>query len=193
MSLKIRLARHGTKKRPFYHIVVANSRAPRDGRFLEKLGRYNPMLPSDHAERIVINEERAKHWLSVGAQATDRVDRFLGQKGIVPKKAFTENPLKSQPKKKAQERLAAEVSRKEKAEAAAIAAKEAEKAAAEAASKEAAEAAAAPVEIEAEAESITVEASEAVTVETEAAPEPEAVGTPDNTEESTEEGKQPTE
>ena len=132
MSLKIRLARHGAKKRPIYHIVVADVRAPRDGRYVEKVGRYNPMLPSDHAERVIINDDRVKYWLGVGAQPTDRVERFLGQKGLIAKKAISLNPVKSLPKKKAQDRMAAEVERQEKAAAAEREAKEAAKAAAEA-------------------------------------------------------------
>ncbi|MBX9804740.1 MAG: 30S ribosomal protein S16 [Alphaproteobacteria bacterium] len=108
MALKIRLARGGAKKRPFYRIVVAEASSPRDGRFVEKLGTYNPLLPHDHAERIVLNVERIKHWLSVGAQPTDRVQLFLGNAGLVEKKARTDDPKKSAPKKRAQERLKAE-------------------------------------------------------------------------------------
>jgi small subunit ribosomal protein S16 len=107
MSLKIRLARGGAKKRPFYSIVVADSRTPRDGRFIEKIGTYNPMLPKDHETRITINEERAKHWLSVGAQPTDRVALFFGNAGLVEKRQWTETPNQSAPKAKAQERLKA--------------------------------------------------------------------------------------
>ena len=107
MSLKIRLSRAGAKKRPYYHIVVADSRNPRDGRFIEKVGSYNPMLPSDHADRINLNDERIKHWLSNGAQATDRVARFLGNAGLAPKPEYREQPKKSAPKKRAQERAAA--------------------------------------------------------------------------------------
>jgi small subunit ribosomal protein S16 len=107
MALKIRLTRGGAKKRPIYRIVVAEASSPRDGRFIEKLGTYNPMLPKDHAERLTLNEERIKHWLSVGALPTDRVARFLGNKDIVPKRAVPVNPLKSLPKKKAQERAKA--------------------------------------------------------------------------------------
>ena len=107
MSLKIRLSRAGAKKRPYYHIVVADSRSPRDGRFIEKVGSYNPMLPSDHAARINLNDERIKHWLSNGAQATDRVARFLGNAGMAPKPEYREQPKKSAPKKRAQERAAA--------------------------------------------------------------------------------------
>ena len=83
MSLRIRLARGGAKKRPFYRIVVADSRSPRDGRFIEKIGTYNPMVPKDHPERLSLNEERARHWVSVGARPSDRVARFLGQAEII--------------------------------------------------------------------------------------------------------------
>ena len=82
MSLSIRLARAGAKKRPFYRIVLADTRAPRDGRFLERLGSYNPILPQGHAERVLLKEERIKHWLGIGAQPTDRVARFLSQAGL---------------------------------------------------------------------------------------------------------------
>jgi small subunit ribosomal protein S16 len=107
MGLKIRLARAGAKKRPYYHIVVADSRSPRDGRFIEKLGSYNPMLPADHADRIKLVDERIAHWLSVGALATDRVAKFLGKAGLAPMPVFPEQPKQSLPKKKAQERAAA--------------------------------------------------------------------------------------
>jgi small subunit ribosomal protein S16 len=107
MALKIRLSRGGAKKRPFYSIVVADSRSPRDGRFIEKIGTYNPMLPKDHATRITIDEERAKHWLSVGALPTDRVALFFGNAGLVEKRQWSETPTRSAPKAKAQERLKA--------------------------------------------------------------------------------------
>ena len=107
MSLKIRLSRGGAKKRPFYSIVVADSRSPRDGRFIEKIGTYNPMVPKDHAQRLTIDEERAKHWLSVGALPTDRVALFFGNAGLVEKRQWTETPNQSAPKAKAQERLRA--------------------------------------------------------------------------------------
>ncbi|GLQ54411.1 30S ribosomal protein S16 [Devosia nitrariae] len=103
MSLKLRLARAGTKKRPFYHIVVADARSPRDGRFIEKLGTYNPLLAKDNEGRIVLNTERAQHWLSVGAQATDRVERFLDSAGLL-KRAPRSNPEKAKPGQKATER-----------------------------------------------------------------------------------------
>ncbi len=107
MGLKIRLARAGAKKRPYYHIVVADSRSPRDGRFIEKLGSYNPMLPADHAERIRLQDERITHWLSEGALPTDRVAKFLGRAGLAPMPVFREQPVQSAPKKKAQERAKA--------------------------------------------------------------------------------------
>ena len=106
MSLKIRLARAGAKKRPFYHIVVADSRSPRDGKFIERIGTYNPMLPTDHEDRIRLVTDRVTHWLSQGAQATDRVARFIGKAGLAPMPAFREQPVQSAPKKKAQERAA---------------------------------------------------------------------------------------
>ena len=119
MSLKIRLSRGGAKKRPFYSIVVADSRSPRDGRFIEKIGTYNPMVPKDHAQRLTIDEERAKHWLSVGALPTDRVALFFGNAGLVEKRQWTETPNQSAPKAKAQERLKASAKAAEAAAAAA--------------------------------------------------------------------------
>ena len=107
MGLKIRLARAGAKKRPYYHIVVADSRSPRDGRFIEKLGSYNPMLPAEHADRLRLQEEKIKEWLSKGALATDRVAKFLGRAGIIEMPAIPTQPIQSAPKKKAQERAAA--------------------------------------------------------------------------------------
>ncbi len=109
MGLKIRLSRAGAKKRPYYHIVVADSRSPRDGRFIEKVGSYNPMLPADHAERVRLENARVTHWLSQGALATERVARFLGTAGLAPMPAFRERvqPVQAAPKKKAQERAKA--------------------------------------------------------------------------------------
>ena len=104
MGLKIRLARAGAKKRPYYHIVVADSRSPRDGRFIEKLGSYNPMLPQEHADRVRLQDERIQHWMSHGALPTDRVAKFLGKAGLTPMPAIREQPIKSAPGKKAQER-----------------------------------------------------------------------------------------
>jgi small subunit ribosomal protein S16 len=109
MGLKIRLARAGAKKRPYYHIVVADSRSPRDGRFIEKLGSYNPMLPAEHADRVRLQNERLSHWLGQGAVATERVARFLGRAGFVPMPAWREQPKQSAPRKKAQERAKAAV------------------------------------------------------------------------------------
>jgi small subunit ribosomal protein S16 len=105
MSLKIRLARAGSKKRPYYHVVIADVRSPRDGRFIEQVGSWNPLLPKD-GERVKIDEERVKHWLSHGALPTDRVARFLDEAGITKREARS-NPTKALPGKKAQERLAA--------------------------------------------------------------------------------------
>lgn len=121
MSLKIRLSRGGAKKRPFYRIVVTDARSPRDGRFIERIGTFDPMLAKDAANRVVLDLDRAKHWLSVGAQATDRVARFLSDAGLV-KRDPRNNPEKAVPGKKAQERVAEKA---KKAEAAAAAASEA--------------------------------------------------------------------
>ena len=107
MPLKIRLARGGAKKRPYYSIVVADSRSPRDGRFIEKLGTYNPMLDRSHADRVTLKTERIQHWLRVGALPTDRVARFLGDAGLIEKPPIPDNPLKSTPKARAQERAKA--------------------------------------------------------------------------------------
>jgi len=137
MALKLRLSRGGAKKRPFYRIVVAENTAPRDGRFIERLGVYNPLLPKDHAERVVLNKERIQHWLDNGAKPTDRVARFLGEAKLITMPEQGNNPEKAKPKAKAQERL------KEKEEAA-KAAEEAAKAEAEAAKEAPAEEAAAP-------------------------------------------------
>ena len=114
--LKIRMSRGGTKKRPFYKIVVADARCPRDGRFIERLGHYNPLLPKDNAERVKFDLDRMKYWLSQGAQPSDRIERFLADVGLAKKKTSFNDPSKSAPRKKAQERLAAE---KKDAEAAA--------------------------------------------------------------------------
>src|SRR5208337_3739775 len=107
MSLKIRLARGGAKKRPFYHIVVADSRSPRDGRFIEKVGTYNPMLAKEDPKRVILTEERIKHWLKNGAQPSERVARFLASAKIGPKVEWRESPKKSAPKAKTQERMKA--------------------------------------------------------------------------------------
>ncbi|MEM9049502.1 MAG: 30S ribosomal protein S16 [Pseudomonadota bacterium] len=103
MAMKIRLARGGSKKRPFYAIVAADSRMPRDGRFIEKLGTYNPLLPKDSEDRVKLDLERVAYWVGHGAQPTDRVARFLEAAGVNPKVARA-NPKKGEPGKKAQER-----------------------------------------------------------------------------------------
>ncbi len=103
MAMKIRLARGGSKKRPFYRIVAADSRMPRDGRFIEKLGTYNPLLPKDSEERVKMNMERVQHWLSQGAQPTDRIARMLEAAGV-REKTVRNNPQKAVPGKKAQDR-----------------------------------------------------------------------------------------
>ncbi|MFC5760895.1 MULTISPECIES: 30S ribosomal protein S16 [unclassified Rhizobium] len=105
MALKIRLARGGSKKRPYYHVVLADARSPRDGRFLENLGSWNPMLAKDDEKRVQLNGERIKHWLDKGALPTDRVLRFLDEAGISKREARN-NPEKAKPGKKAQERAA---------------------------------------------------------------------------------------
>lgn len=128
MAMKIRLARGGSKKRPFYRIVAADSRMPRDGRFIEKLGTYNPLLPKDSEERVKMDLERVQYWVSQGAQVTDRVARFLEAAGVNEKKERS-NPEKAVPGKKAQER--AEEKAAKAAEAAEAAAAPAEEAAAE--------------------------------------------------------------
>lgn len=141
MALKIRLARGGAKKRPYYRIVIADSRMPRDGRYIERVGVYNPMLAKDDPKRVELVEDRIRHWISVGAKPSDRVARFLGRAEIMAMPVFPEQTKKHLPKAKAQERL-------REAEAAAEAAKEA-----------AAEAAAAPAE-EAPAEEAAEEKAE---------------------------------
>jgi len=105
MSLRIRLSRGGAKKRPFYRIVIADSRSPRDGKFIEKIGTYNPMLPKEGGNRLVIKEDRVKYWVSVGALPSDRVARFLGDAGLMEKVVAPANQTKqNMPKLKAQER-----------------------------------------------------------------------------------------
>ncbi len=152
MAVKIRLSRGGAKKRPYYRIVVADVRDPRDGRFIEKVGTYNPMLTKDNPDRVRIVEDRVRHWLSVGAKPTDRVARMLGAAGLIEVPSYRETPKKSAPKAKAQERLAA--------------AKEAEEAAAEAAAE-------APAE-EAPAEDAAAEEAPAEEAPAEEAPAEEA-------------------
>ena len=147
MALSMRLSRGGSKKRPYYRIVIADARSPRDGKFIEKIGTYNPLLAKDSPERIKLDGDRAKHWLSVGAQPTDRVARFLDAIGV-KERAARNNPNKGKPGEKAVERA------EERAEKA----KAAEEAAAEAAAAPAPE----PVAEEAPAEAVTEEAAPAV-------------------------------
>ncbi len=177
MATKIRLARGGSKKRPFYRIVIADERAPRDGNFIEKIGNFNPMVPKDHKERVVISKERAEHWLKVGAQPTDRVQRILSELGLMEAPKVTEKTKKHLPKAKAQERIKAKEEAALKAEedtkAAAEAAKaEAEKPAEEPAIEEPAPAEAAAEETPAAPEEAPAE-SEEVSAEPEAAAEEE--------------------
>lgn len=171
MALKIRLARAGSKKRPYYHVVIADVRAPRDGRFIEQVGSWNPMLPKD-GERVKLNEERIKHWLGHGAQPTDRVLRFLDEAGIAKREARN-NPNKAKPGKKALERVEAnkqaEEDAKQKAEDEAAAAKQAEEeakaAAAEAPAEEPVAEEAPTEEAKAEAPAEEAKAEEAATDE----------------------------
>lgn len=119
MPLVMRMSRHGAKKHPFYHIVVADSRSPRDGRFIEKVGTYNPSLANDNPDRVKLNTERVQYWIKNGAQPSDRVARFLFAAKLGPKVEYREAPKKSAPKAKAQERLkAAEAAKAAPAEAA---------------------------------------------------------------------------
>jgi small subunit ribosomal protein S16 len=140
MSISIRLSRGGAKKRPYYRIVVANSRSPRDGKYLEQIGTYNPLLAKDSAERVKITEDRARYWLGVGAQPTDRVARFLDAAGILERAARV-NPKKGEPGEKAKERAEERAAKIAEAEEAARAAEEEAKAAAAAPAPEEAPAA----------------------------------------------------
>ncbi len=178
MATKMRLARGGSKKRPFYRIVIADERAPRDGNFIEKIGNFNPMVPKDHKERVVISKDRAEHWLKVGAQPTDRVQRILAELGMMEAPKITEKTKKHLPKAKAQERTKAKeeaaVKAEEDAKAAAEAAKaEAEKPAEEPAAEEQPQAEAAP-EAEAVAEETPAAPEEEHVASEEALAEPEA-------------------
>lgn len=158
MALKIRLARGGAKKRPFYRIVVAEAAMPRDGRFVERLGTYNPMLPRDHDDRLVLKSERINYWLGQGARPTDRVHKMLAGAGLMEAFQVRDQPKKSAPGRKRQDREA------EAAEAAAAAAAEAEAAAEapveEAPAEEAAEAPAEEVAAEETAEAPADESAE---------------------------------
>jgi len=193
MATKIRLARGGSKKRPFYRIVVADERAPRDGNFIEKIGNFNPMVPKDHKERVVHRMERSENRLKVGAQPTERMQRILSDLGMMEAPKFTEKTKKHLPKKKAQERVKAK-------EEAALKAEEDAKAAAKAAKAEAekpAEEAPAVTEEQSNQEEATPEvpAEEApaeekpAPTEEAAAPTEEATAEPEVVEEKTEEEK----
>ena len=115
MAIKIRLARGGSKKRPFYRIVATDSRMPRDGRFIEKLGTYNPLLPKDNEKRVIMNMERVKYWLELGAKPTDRIQRMLEADGTLPK-TTRNNPQKAIAGKAAQERIKAKAEKEDKTE-----------------------------------------------------------------------------
>ena len=167
MAVSLRLSRGGSKKRPYYKVVVADARSPRDGNFLEQVGTYNPLLAKDDANRVRLVEDRVKYWLGVGAQPTDRVARMLDKAGI-KERAATNNPNKAEPGKKAKERAEDKASKAAEAIEAAEAAKLAEAEAREAAKAAAAEAAAAPAVVE-EAPAAEVAAEEAPAAE--AAPE----------------------
>lgn len=121
MALAIRLTRGGAKKRPYYRIVVADTRSPRDGRFIEMLGTYNPLLAKDDENRVKLTEERIRYWLEQGAKPSDRITRFLEQAGIVEKTAVRANLNKGKPGKKAQERIDEKAKKAEAAAAAAAA------------------------------------------------------------------------
>jgi small subunit ribosomal protein S16 len=144
--LKIRMSRGGAKKRPFYKIVVADSRRPRDGKFIEKVGFFNPLLPKDKKERLNLDIERIKYWLAQGAQPSERIARFLGQAEVIPMPAQRNNPIKAKPKKKAQEKLKAAAEAKKAAEAVPAEATPTETPAAEATPTETPAAEAAPTE-----------------------------------------------
>lgn len=158
MALKLRMARGGRRNMPFYRIVVADSRAPRDGKFIEKLGTYNPLVANDNPNRVVLNIERIKYWLSQGAQPSDRIAMLLGKAGVIDMPKWNDSPKKSAPKAKAQERV------KEKEEKAVKAKEAAEAAAAEA---EAAKNAPAPEPEAAPAEEPAAEAPAAEEAKTE--------------------------
>ena len=169
MALKIRLARGGAKKRPFYRIVVAEASAPRDGRYVERVGTYNPMVPKDHEQRLTLNGERISFWMSKGAQPTERVHKMLASAGLMAAPVLRDQPKKSAPGKKRAEREAAA------AEAAAAEAAAAEAAAAEAAPAE--DAADAPAE-DTPAEETSAEAPAAEAVAEEAAADTPAEDAP---------------
>src|SRR5574338_376150 len=168
MALAIRLSRGGAKKRPYYRIVVADSRAPRDGRFIEKLGTYNPLLAKDSPDRVKLDTDRIQHWLGVGAQPSDRVLRFLDAAGIRERTARN-NPQKAEPGEKAKERLEQRAAKEAEAAEAAEAPTEAEEVAAEQAPADTADAPA--EEVVAEEAAAEAEAGEAAPVAEAAAEE----------------------
>ena len=135
MAISIRLSRGGAKKRPYYRIVVADSRSPRDGKYLEQIGTYNPVLPKGDENRVKLNEDRARYWLGVGAQPTDRVARFLDAAGV-KERAARNNPKKAEPGEKAKERAEEKAAKAAEAEEAAKAAEEEANAPAEEAATE---------------------------------------------------------
>ena len=175
MAVSIRLSRGGSKKRPYYRIVVADARSPRDGNFIEKIGTYNPLLAKDDAKRVTLDTDRAKHWLGVGAQPTDRVARFLDAAGL-RERAARNNPNKGKPGEKALERLEEQAKKAEEAAEAAAAAAAApepeavEEVAAEEAPAEVAAEEAAPVEAVAEEAPAAEEATPSADVAAEEAP-----------------------
>jgi len=158
MAVAIRLSRGGAKKRPYYRIVVSDTRSPRDGKYLEQIGTYNPMLPKDSGERVKLDEDRARHWLSVGAQPSDRVHRFLDAAGIL-ERAPKNNPKKAEPGEAAKERAEEKAAKLAEAEEAAKAAEEEANAPAEEVVEEAPAAEEAPAE-EAPAEGAAEEKAE---------------------------------
>ena len=170
MAVSIRLSRGGAKKRPYYRIVVADSRASRDGKYLEQIGTYNPLLPKDSGERVKLNEDRARYWLGVGAQATDRVARFLDAAGV-KERAARNNPKKAEPGDKAKERAEEKATKAAEAEEAKKAAEEEAKAAAAAPAEEAPAEEAPAEEAAAEAPAEEAAAEEATAAEAPASEE----------------------
>ena len=173
MALKIRLARGGAKKRPFYRIVVAEASAPRDGRYVERVGTYNPMVPKDHDQRLVLKNERITYWLGQGAQPTERVQKMLASAGLTEAPVIREQPKKSAPGKKRAEREAAAAEAAAEAEAAAAAEAPADEAPAEEAAADEAPADEAPAE-EATADEAPADAAPAEEAAADEAPAEEA-------------------
>ena len=182
MALKIRLARGGAKKRPFYRIVVAEAAAPRDGRYVERVGTYNPMVPKDHEQRLSLNGERINFWMSKGAQPTERVHKMLASAGLMAAPEMRDQPKKSAPGKKRAEREAAAA--EAAAENAAAEAGAAEEAAAAKAAAEAAPAEEAAAAAKAAAEAAPAEEAAAEEAPAEEAPAEEAAAEEAPTEEA---------